>query len=450
MNNRDLLKEAIADAKAVKETAIANAKAALEEVFNPMIREKLAAKLAEMDDMDEAEDKKVAEMKDEKEVEENFDMDESKLDEYAEDQPYRDDNGDGKADLDEMDLDELLRELDDMEEGKEEMNEGEEDLINDPKGPTAKGNVAEEEEMEAGEAEMETGEEDEEIDMENMTEDDLKSFIETVIADMVAAGELEGEIEGEEGEEGEGEEMESSEEEEINIDELVAELKERKKYGGNKGDVPAKKRGDKKDTAEEEGVEDYKKKKIGEIYDIGSMAISDAEAIIAALSAIIGVPAVAVAAAYAEDKIRGVKDLVRGKKAGSMEEGDDMYEAEVEGMKEKLEEAYSTIETIKSDLNEVNLLNAKLLYTNKIFRSKNLTESQKVKVLEAFDKATTTKEAKLVFETLSGEVKERKSPVNESIIGGASKAAGIAPTKKPILEVNDQFARWQHLAGITK
>ncbi len=53
--NRDLLKEAIADAKAVKETAIANAKAALEEAFNPMIREKLAAKIAEMDEMDEAE-----------------------------------------------------------------------------------------------------------------------------------------------------------------------------------------------------------------------------------------------------------------------------------------------------------------------------------------------------------------------------------------------------------
>ena len=52
---KDLLKEAIADAKAVKETAIANAKAALEEAFNPMIHEKLAAKLAEMDDMEEAE-----------------------------------------------------------------------------------------------------------------------------------------------------------------------------------------------------------------------------------------------------------------------------------------------------------------------------------------------------------------------------------------------------------
>ena len=380
MNNRDLLKEAIADAKAVKETAIANAKAALEEVFNPMIREKLAAKLAEMDDMDEAEDKKVAEMKDKKEMEENFDMDEAKEMDEAETMDETEEM-DEASDLDEMDLDELLRELDEMEEGeKEEMMEGEEDLINNPKGPTAKGNVAEEE-AEAGEAEVEMGD-DEEIDLENMTEDDLKSFIESVIADMVAAGTLEGEEEGEEGEEGEGEEMEASEEEEINIDELVAELAERKKYGGNKGDVPAAKRGDKKDTAEEEGKEDYKKK--------------------------------------------------------------------LKEMEAKLEEAYSTIETIKTDLNEVNLLNAKLLYTNKIFRSKNLTESQKVKVLEAFDKATTAKEAKLVFETLSNEPKSRKSSVTESMMGGASKAAGIAPTKTPILEVNDQFARWQHLAGITK
>jgi hypothetical protein len=377
MNNRDLLKEAIADAKAVKETAIANAKAALEEAFTPYLKEKLAAKLAEMDDMDEAEVKEAK--KDEKEMKENFDMDESKemdeayeMDEMKKDMDEAYDMEEGK-DLEEMDLDELLKELGEMEEGKkEDMMEGEEDLINDPKGPTAHGNVAEEEEMEMGE-------EDEEIDLENMSEDDLKSFIESVIADMVSAGELEGNIEDEEGE---GEEVEASEEEEVNIDELVSELEERKKYGGNKGDVPAAKRGDKKDTAEEEGVEDYKKK--------------------------------------------------------------------VKEMEEKLEEAYAALETVKSDLNEVNLLNAKLLYTNKIFRAKNLTENQKVKVLEAFDKATTTKEAKLVYETLSGEVKTTKSPVTESMIGGASKAAGVAPTKKPILEVNDQFARWQTLAGIKK
>ena len=115
-----------------------------------------------------------------------------------------------------------------------------------------------------------------------------------------------------------------------------------------------------------------------------------------------------------------------------------------------MNEMLKQIETLKKDLNEVNLLNAKLLYSNKIFRAKNLTESQKVKVLESFDKATTVNETKLVFETLSGEVKTvKKSPITESMMGGASKAAGVA-SRKPILEVNDQFARWQILAGIKK
>jgi hypothetical protein len=52
-NNRDLLKEAIADAKAVKETAIANAKAALEESFGPFLREKLSQKISEMEETEE-------------------------------------------------------------------------------------------------------------------------------------------------------------------------------------------------------------------------------------------------------------------------------------------------------------------------------------------------------------------------------------------------------------
>ena len=407
MVNRDLLKEAIADAKAVKETAIVNAKAALEEAFTPYLKEKLAAKLAEMDEMDEAEE--MTEMKEK-------DMDESKkshagygsidtsVDDWSDDFPknkssiakYGDDETEkmGGVEVDEeMDLDELLRELDDMEEEtmeegkaayeyekgkkageKEAMNE-EEDLINNPQGPTAHGNVAEAEEEEEYTDEDADGiedSEDEEIDIENMDESDLKSFIEGVIADMVAAGELEGGHEGMEGEE--EEESEESEEE--------VEINERKKYGGNKGDVPASKRGDKKDTAEEEGVEDYKKK--------------------------------------------------------------------LKEMKEELDEAYNALTTIKSELQEVNLFNAKLLYTNKIFKAKNLTESQKVKVLAAFDKAASVKEAKLVFETLSEGMKETKKTVNESMLrGSASKPAGVA-AKAPILEVNDQFSRWQTLAGIKK
>jgi hypothetical protein len=358
MVNRDLLKEAIADAKAVKETAIANAKAALEEAFTPYLKEKLAAKLSEMDEMDEAKEE-LDEMK-EKELEENYEMDEAKEVDEATEMDEAADMDEAKE-MDEMDLDELLRELDAMEEEetmeegkaayeyekgkkageKEAMNE-EEDLLNDPKGPTAHGNVAE--------AEEEVEDSEEEIDIENMDESDLKSFIESVIADMVAAGELEG-GEGMEGEE-EGEEEESEEEVEVN------------------------------ETEDKKKMEEMKK--------------------------------------------------------------------EMDEVKKELEEAYSALSTIKTELTEVNLFNAKLLYTNKIFKAKNLTESQKVKVLAAFDKAASVKEAKLVFETLSEGMKETKKTVNESLLrGSASKPAGIAE-KKPILEVNDQFARWQTLAGIKK
>jgi hypothetical protein len=404
MVNRDLLKEAIADAKAVKETAIVNAKAALEEAFTPYLKEKLAAKLAEMDEEDEGKET----MEEADLTHDTYGKIDLTVDDYSDDYPkketsiskYGDDEtkkmGGGtvseEEEMDEMDLEELLRELDDMEE-----NINGTDVKDTEKELGDHGNIVAIDEAEEAEEEEYTDEdadgiedsEDEEIDIENMDESDLKSFIESVIADMVAAGELEGGHEGMEGEEGE----EHAEPDADNMggpsdhdaDNAYMEgkgINERKKYGGNKGDVPASKRGDKKDTAEEEGVEDYKKK--------------------------------------------------------------------LKEMKEELDEAYNALTTIKTELQEVNLFNAKLLYTNKIFKAKNLTESQKVKVLAAFDKAASVKEAKLVFETLSEGMKETKKTVNESMLrGSASKPAGVA-AKAPILEVNDQFSRWQTLAGIKK
>ena len=51
---KDLLKEAIADAKAVRETALANAKLALEEAFTPKLQSMISAKLQnEADESDE-------------------------------------------------------------------------------------------------------------------------------------------------------------------------------------------------------------------------------------------------------------------------------------------------------------------------------------------------------------------------------------------------------------
>ena len=114
-----------------------------------------------------------------------------------------------------------------------------------------------------------------------------------------------------------------------------------------------------------------------------------------------------------------------------------------EGLERELEEAHTIIESLRSDLNEVNLLNAKLLYTNKVFKAKNLNESQKVKVLTAFDKATTVKETKLVYETLSEGLKPKEA-LRENL-GRASKSIIPSNAKSPIIE-DENFARMRHLA----
>jgi hypothetical protein len=328
--NRDLLAEAIADAKTVKATAIANAKAALEEAFTPHLTQMLSAKLQEMD-----------------------------TDEMV------DDVDDAEAEIDSMDevtLDELLAELNSDD---EKMNE-------------AKGEEKEEEESE-------------EMSIEDMDEDDLKSFIEDVIKDMVSAGELEAGHEGMENEEG----AEAPETEETEAGE-----------------------------AEEEGAE-------GEEEEIDVDALLEEEEM--------------------EEEV--TLDELLAELEGMEEEETESLEEKVEDeeMKKELEEAMATIAILKKDLNEINLLNAKLLYTNKIFRSKSLTESQKVKVLTAFDKATSKKEVELVYETLSEGLKvstiNTKSPIKESL-GSASRALGSAASK-PIIE-NDAFSRMRELAGLKK
>ena len=141
---------------------------------------------------------------------------------------------------------------------------------------------------------------------------------------------------------------------------------------------------------------------------------------------------------------------IDGDDDGDVEVEDDMAEAKeddkMDETKAELNEAIKVIETLKSELNEVNLLNAKLLYVNKLFRTKNLTESQKVKVINSFDKAESVKEVKNLFETIKDAVTTTKKPVNESK-GFASKAAGVAP-KTPIVESDNFVARMQKLAGI--
>jgi hypothetical protein len=207
-----------------------------------------------------------------------------------------------------------------------------------------------------------------------MTEDDLKSFIEDVIADMVAAGELEA------GEEMEAEMGDMEAEEEMGD---MEELDEMDEVSWNEKNNPAR-------GATMKALDP---KKVGQTTS--AYAINENE----------------------------------------------------------FKKALAQIEELKKELHEVNLLNAKLLYTNKIFKAKNLTESQKVKVLKAFDKAESVKETKVIFETLSEGIvnKSTKTSMINEIKGSASKATGfIKENKQPIVEIDPMVARWQKLAGIIK
>lgn len=137
-----------------------------------------------------------------------------------------------------------------------------------------------------------------------------------------------------------------------------------------------------------------------------------------------------------------------------MEEGD--YNEEEEANEEEeveendeLEEAYATIESLQKTINEVNLLNAKLLYTNKLFRTFDLNENQKVKVLENFDRTSSVREVKLVFSTLAENLnvaKKKRTVVKEGYASKATKSS--APKKEIISEGNELSARWKKLAGL--
>ena len=215
--NRDLLKEAIADAKAVKEMAIANAKTALEEAFTPRLKEMLSAKIQEMDKEDDDSKKMEEEMKyeeDDSKMEEamEYEEDDSKMEEAM----YDEDDS-----VDEMNLEELLAELEEEEKGEEKVDEGKKS--DEDKDDVKEGMYSEDDDdMD----DMDMDEEGEPLDLEDMTDEDLKKMIEDVIADMIDSGELE----AGEGAEEEGEEMEmSDEEEDVDLTELLKEIEEEMK-----------------------------------------------------------------------------------------------------------------------------------------------------------------------------------------------------------------------------
>ena len=315
MAKNELLKEAIADAKAVRETALANAKIALEEAFTPRIQSMLSAKLAEEEELDMEEEMEAPEM-------------EAEMEAPVEDEAPVAEEGRGMNDNDEDPTDIHSEEME--EEPVAEEGRGEEE-------------VTEEEDLEL---EAIIKELEDEMGMEEEAEEPV--------------------TEEEEAEEAPVSEVEGDEvDEDINLDEIISALRE------------------------EEGEE--------EVAEEG----------------------------------RGDKDVDEAKE-------------------DDLEEAYNVIKFLRSKINEVNLLNAKLLFSNKLFRNHSMNENQKMKVIENFDRAANLREVKLVFATLSESFNLNTSRTKRSIKESyASKSsASTAPSKKVISEGNDLAARWKKLANL--
>ena len=351
----NLYQDAILDAKALRASAMANAKAALEEAFEPKIQEMLRLKLSEeLDEVeipDEAEvEQDVANMEEKMHdgMEENLDINEAELEEIL-------------AQLEELsNVDEVGHDKPEMEEAKHD--EMKEENLNEAEEEEEEAGEEEEEEEGEVEGEEEVGDETKVIDI---TLGDLKQVLQSVMAGSQDMGM---DIPSDEAD------ADSEAEAEISLDEILAEL-------------------------EAEGADAVQSTG----YEAGDQ-IPESE-------------------------------LEEKKKH-------DIKKDEVE---KELEEAKATIEKMREDLQEVNLLNAKYLYMNKLFKSKTLTESQKVKVINALDRASSVTEVKNTYETLK-ESFEAKKQLKESI-GFASQAAGMAP-KQPIIEQDNMMSRWQKLAGI--
>ena len=382
----DLLKEAIADAKAVRETALANAKIALEEAFTPrlksMLSRKIEAELSEEDD----------EMAD----------DETSHDEVADDEIADDETSHDETSHDEVD------DSDDKEPADDEMMKSEEEDDSDH----ADDEVAYEGEDEDKPADDEVAYEGEEED------DDLD--LEAVLA------ELESELKEEEEDEDKMDESEEIEEsEEVTEEDAVEEGEEIEEN----------------DVSSDIGKSDNKQPgKAGDSSDIGNADKAKHTESIDEVDE--------VNEEEDEDKVDEDIDLEEVLKALTEEEDEDDKVDEVATLQAEIKEHRDVVKYLRAKLNEVNLLNAKLLFSNKLFRAFGLSNEQKLKVVETFDRTKNLREIKLVYATLAESFQNRK-PISESKGSSSKPVASTKPQNEEVLSEGAELKnRFKKLANI--
>lgn len=437
MANSKLLKEAIADAKAVKETALANAKIALEEAFTPRLQSILSQKMrAEAEAQDDD-----AEMKNEEldssniggsnttgetpgtqpSLDADTDLsvgvkkdggkpeqagtDYKKVADISEEEnPFKQDAkstkseeftmGDDESDKD-AEIAELKARLAELEgTSDEDPNDMSDEFSMDPDSQDASHDIANHD----GGDDMESDDTEDDMDLEAIIRE-LEAQLEGDDMD----GENQDDMNGEKGEE-------EGMYEDAYSDGTPA--------GTDKGEDPklVKVEGQDVTNATVKG-------KVGSFDNVDETIDLD-------------------------EILREMEDDMKG---DAEDEKADKKDAE-------LNEAYKVIKSLQKTINEVNLLNAKLLFANKLFRANNMTNEQKVKVIETLDRTKSVREVKLVYSTLaenfrsaSTTTKSTKKSMTEGIASKVTKSTSPVQAPKQVIAENADFAnRFKKLAGILK
>ena len=447
----DLLKDAIADAKAVRETALANAKIALEEAFTPRIQSMLSNKIQNELEGDEeaAEEAPVEgeepEAEEEPEIAAEPEVGEEPL--VAQDEVPGDEFSEPEAEVpaeeeplvaqDEVPGDEF------SEPEAEEEFPAEEGVI-EINGVKYAPVVSEEDEEEF-EAPVEEQEDEDELDLESILRE---------LEDEADDSEVDENYE--EGEVGDGlssDEAETADEAELAENDVSSDIGD----GDNKVADAAADSSDIGQGSEEpaaadapaaghENSEDEEVDDLVEVNGVKYQKVAEQDEWEARNGDL--------------EKNEGedgedidLEEILRALSEQDEEEGE-AAEEQVSKLTSDLEEHRKVVKYLRSKLNEVNLLNAKLLFTNKLFRAHGLTNEQKLKVVETFDRATNLREVKLVFATLAESFGSKpastvKQPIKEKK-GSASKAVASTKPKSPsvIEEGFDMKQRFQKLANI--
>ena len=436
---KDILKEAIADAKAVREVALANAKAALEEAFTPKLQNMLSAKLSE--DLDETyydeDEKDMDEMnmydEDEKDMEEMmYDEDEKDMEEVK-----KDDEKMEEANLDEeIDLEEILNELE-----LEEAEDSKDKKVDEVKDKDDKDSM--EEAKDDDDKKMEEAKHKDEKDSMEEAKDDKEKMEEEEQLDEMGKPIYNAEYANDPTYKADH----VHEDQDFDLDALLEEI----------NNLDEKKDDDEVNESEEVVNETE------DTNEVVGTALAGIGGLVAAAGGVAKLKMAAEDPAFKEKypKIASMLDKLQdmGSAAGSA------MRRENEEMAEELEETKKALETVSKELNEVNLLNSKLLYVNRIFKANTLDDAQKLRVVETLDKADSTKEAKLIYETIKDsfsiaktkKVSKRttRKPIKENFRKGiASKASGVSRVKKTapkraiISESDNMVNRFQKLANI--